>query len=145
MNKRWYPVTAALLLLSALSYVVLADGYESSIKMSVILKTTTDGIGQPHHYLQTDKPEVTVAHIDFPPGSETGWHFHRVPVYAYVMQGTIQVSLEGGRMLTFTQGQPFVEVIGTPHNGRNVGQDTLKLLVFYTGEVGRPNAVKVAP
>ena len=35
------------------------------------------------------------------------------------------------------------EVKDTPHNGRNNGDQTARLVVFYTGEVGKPNVTRV--
>ena len=37
----------------------------------------------------------------------------------------------------------ILEVIGTPHIGRNKGKAPAKLVVFYTGVAGGQNTVKV--
>ena len=120
-----------------------ADDYVGTVKAEKILVTTTAGNGQPHSYLRTDQPEVTAMTVEIPAGAETGWHLHTVPVYAYVLTGKLTVELADGKIMTFKQGDAVVEVQNLAHNGRNLGSETVKLAVFYTGEVGRPNVTKV--
>jgi quercetin dioxygenase-like cupin family protein len=80
--------------------------------------------------------------VELPPGTETGWHQHPVPGYAYVMQGTLSLEIEGGKQLQFSAGQGFAETLNTLHNGRNLGKEPVKLLVTFTGEAGKPFAIK---
>jgi quercetin dioxygenase-like cupin family protein len=120
-----------------------AWGYDSGVTVRTVLKSTTAGNGQPLEYLRTDRPEVTAAVVEIAPGAQTGWHLHRVPVYAYVMEGTLTVQLDEGKEITFNKGQAILEVRNTPHNGINAGKDTVRLIVFYTGAVGEPLSEKV--
>jgi quercetin dioxygenase-like cupin family protein len=121
-----------------------ADDYVGKVKAEKILVTTTAGNGQSHAYLKTDKPEVTALTVEIPPGAETGWHLHTVPVYAYVLAGRLEVELSDGKILTYKKGDAIVEVQNLSHNGRNNGKEPVRLVVFYTGEVGRSNVTKVA-
>ena len=82
--------------------------------------------------------EVTAMQIDIAPGAVTGWHLHPVPSFAYVLQGELEVSLKDGRVKRLKAGEVLFEVVGTPHNGRNVGDVPVKLVVFYTGAAGAP-------
>ncbi len=82
--------------------------------------------------------EVTAMRIDIAPGAVTGWHHHSVPSFAYVLQGELEVALKSGAVKRLKAGDVLVEVVGTAHNGRNMGQDTVKLVVFYAGSVGQP-------
>jgi quercetin dioxygenase-like cupin family protein len=108
-----------------------------------ILVSVSASNGQPHRYLKTDKPEVTALTVEIPPGAETGWHLHTVPVYAYVLSGTLTIELADGKLLAFKPGEAIVEVQNLAHNGRNPGRETVKLVVFYTGEEGHPNVTRV--
>ncbi len=112
--------------------------YKAGVVAKVILKTTRTSSGDPIRYISTDKPEVTALTVDFPPGSETGWHLHNVPVYSWVVAGSVTVELEGGVMKTFREGDAIVEMVGRRHNGRNVGTVPARLVVFYTGVEGEP-------
>ncbi len=134
-----------LLVLSCSITVAAQPGeYTATVTVRKLLVTSTAGNGQPHRYLCTDKPEVTALTVEIPPGAETGWHLHQVPVYAYVLSGILTVELADGNQLTFKQGDAIVEVQNLGHNGRNSGTEPVKLVVFYTGEVGKPNVDKFA-
>lgn len=132
-----------------LQFVVVAapqaGDYVGRVKAEKILVTTTAGNGQKHIYLQTVRPEVTAMTVEIPPGAETGWHLHTVPVYAYVLAGILEVELADGKTLIFKQGEAIVEVQNLAHNGRNHGSETVRLAVFYTGEEGRANVTRVTP
>lgn len=136
---RYYILLAATLLLP---WSGIAAEYAGTVKTGKILVTTTAGNGQPHHYLATAKPEVTAMTVEIPPGAETGWHLHRLPVYAYVLAGNLLVELADGKSLSFKPGDAIVEVQDLAHNGKNTGKEPVKLIVFYTGEAGRPLSVK---
>jgi uncharacterized membrane protein (UPF0127 family)/quercetin dioxygenase-like cupin family protein len=122
-----------------------AEDYVGKIKAEKILVTTTAGNGQKHTYLNTDHPEVTAMTVEIPPGAETGWHLHTVPVYAYVLAGTLAVELADGTNLTFKAGEAIVEVQNLAHNGKNQGTEAVRLAVFYTGEEGRANVTRLEP
>jgi quercetin dioxygenase-like cupin family protein len=133
------------LCLSALLFASAAyaeDAYKPEIRLTPVLKTTTTSIGQKIEYPRTDNAEVTMYTVELPPGTETGWHQHPVPGYAYVMQGTLTLEIEGGKQLQFSAGQGFAETLNTLHNGRNLGKETVKLLVTFTGEAGKPFAIR---
>lgn len=141
-------ITKTVILLAVLLAVpppAHAAEYVGKIKAEKLLVTTTAGNGQHHAYLQTAHPEVTAMTVEIPPGAETGWHLHTLPVYAYVLAGTLDVQLADGKTLSFKRGDAIVEVQNLAHNGRNPGHDTSRLVVFYTGEEGRPIVTKVAP
>lgn len=124
-------------------WVLPASAYDSGVTVRTLLKTTAASDGQHLEYLKTENPEVTAAIVEIAPGAETGWHLHKVPVYAYVLEGTLQVMIGAGKAYTFEKGQVIIEVQNTAHNGKNIGKDLVKLVVFYTGEEGKPIAAKV--
>jgi quercetin dioxygenase-like cupin family protein len=138
------PVMAALCLLALNGFAATAhaDDYQG-VRATKILTSTTAANGQKLSYLKTGNPEVTAMIVEIPPGGETGWHVHAEPVYAYVLDGSVTVEMEGGRKYEFRKGDAIFEVRDTPHNGRNNGDCTAKLIVFYTGEVGKPNVTRV--
>ena len=120
--------------------------YQSGVSATVLKKTGVTGNGQHIAYPVTDKAEVTAMTVDLAVGAETGWHSHPIPVYAYVVAGTIDVELEGGQVITYRPGDAIIEVVNTLHNGRNRGSEAVRLAVFYTGIEGAPNVIKpVAP
>ncbi len=124
-------------------FVLPAFAYDSGVAVRILLKATTMSDGRHIEYLKTEKPEVTGAIVEIVPGAETGWHLHKVPVYAYVLEGTLNIQMEDGKVFTFEKGRAIIEVLDVAHNGRNTGTETVKLMVFYTGEEGKPLSVKV--
>ncbi len=129
---------AFLTLLLILAGAVSGADYEARVQAKVILKTTVTSDGRKIAYPVTENPEVTAIAVEIPPGAETGWHVHPVPVYAWLVSGTLTVDLEGGKSNSYAAGDAIVEVVGTRHNGRNTGTVPAKLLVFYTGVAGEP-------
>ena len=136
-------VPVLFLIISFGSFSALASDYEGGVKVTVIKKATTAANGQKLAYAKMENLEVTAAVVEIPPGGDTGWHSHPILVYAYVLSGAITVELEGGGQYDFKEGEAILEVINTPHVGRNKGKVPVKLLVFYTGEEGGHNTVKV--
>lgn len=134
------------LLLLIVGRVARAEEYKN-VEVQKLLTSSTASNGQPLTYLQTDHPEVTVLLVRIPPGGSTGWHQHRVPVYAYMLEGRLNVALKDGKTYVFNKGDAILEVMNTLHNGYNSGTEPAALVVFYTGAVGLPNVVKegVAP
>ena len=122
-----------------------AADYNSGVTSKVLIKTTVTGNGQQITYPVTDKAMVTAMTVELAPGSETGWHKHPVPVYAYVVAGNLSVEIEGGKQLSFGPGDAIIEVVNTMHNGRNRENVPVKLAVFYLGAECLPNVIKPAP
>jgi len=139
MNKR--QAVFILFLLLILPSIVLGEEYKN-VEVTKLITSTTASNGQPLNYLQTANPEVTALIVSVPPGGSTGWHQHPVPVYAYMLDGTLNVEIKGGKTYVFKKGDAILEVMNTLHNGYNSGLEHATLVVFYTGAVGVPNVVK---
>lgn len=116
--------------------------YQSEILVETLLKTDTTVIGQKIIYPQFENDEVTMSKVTIPQGKSTGWHKHSIPVFAYVLQGTLTVELENGTINTFSKNKGFSEVINTYHNGTNLEAQDVILIAFYLGEKGKPLSVK---
>jgi quercetin dioxygenase-like cupin family protein len=130
---------AAVALFSPLSF---AADYNSGVTSVILKKTTMTGNGQKITYPQTDKAEVTAMTVELAPGAETGWHKHPMPVYAYVVSGSLTVELEDGSRSSFSAGEAIIEVVNTMHNGRGKGAEPVKLAVFYLGAEGVPTVIR---
>lgn len=118
------------------------SGYNRAVKSKVVLIARTTADGRAIAYPVTTQPEVTVLTVELPPGAATGWHKHQVPVYAYLLAGTLNVELENGKTFSYQAGDAVVEVVGVYHNGINRGSEPVRLVVVYTGVQGVPNTVK---
>lgn len=127
-----------LLAVIALLAAVPASGAEYGKKVIVrdIAKTTVTDDGKPIRYPCTGTPEVTARIVELPAGAQTGWHYHPIPVYAYVMRGTLEVERPNGKVIVYHQGDAIVEAVDSPHNARTMGREPVELVVFYTGVKG---------
>jgi quercetin dioxygenase-like cupin family protein len=59
-----------------------------------------------------------------------------------VLEGTLEVTLQDGGVKRLQAGDALAEVVNTPHNGHNVGDIPVKLVVFYAGTVGQALSIK---
>jgi quercetin dioxygenase-like cupin family protein len=119
--------------------------YGTGVTAKILKKTSVTGNGQKITYPRTDSAEVTAMTVELAPGAETSWHKHTVPVYAYVITGNLSVELADGKSLSFHAGDAVIEVVNTLHNGKNIGTEPAKLVVFYLGVEGTPNVVRPGP
>ena len=99
--------------------------------------TDTVLIKQPLHGM-----EGKVAHVvrsDIPPGFQTPRHSHPANVFVYVLEGAIEVELEGVGTKTAKAGEIIYETPDTPMVGRNLSsEEGARILVFHVGEEGEP-------
>lgn len=131
-------LTLALFLLSPFA---LALDPGQGIKATTLFKTPSSWNGKALAWPE-GQAEATAMIIEIAPGAETGWHKHPVPSFAVVLEGELQVTTKDGQVKTAKQGDAFAEVVELFHNGRNIGQTTVKLVVFYAGAVGKPLTVR---
>jgi quercetin dioxygenase-like cupin family protein len=106
-----------------------------------VLRSSEAWDGKPIGF-PSGRSEVIGLSIEIQPGGETGWHQHPVPSFAFVVEGTLQVTLRDGRTRRFEAGEAFAEVVGIAHNGRNVGAVPTKLLVLYATTPGGAVTIK---
>jgi quercetin dioxygenase-like cupin family protein len=123
---------------------LLATPLAAQVKFSStpILQSGVTNGGGPIAYPATDSAEVTALRVDIGPGGETGRHMHLYPAFVYVLEGVVDVEIEGGMVHSYKAGDSFLEAINTWHNGKNRGTTPVKLLVVFAGVRGKPNLVR---
>lgn len=134
-STSWIARSAVVSLMLAAPVAALEPN--AALTVTRLLETTTSWDGKPLHY-PSGEAKLTALVIDIAPGGETGWHEHPVPSFGFVLDGTLEVRLEDGRVKRIGKGEALAEVVGTMHNGRNVDKVPLKLVVFYAGAPGIP-------
>jgi quercetin dioxygenase-like cupin family protein len=120
----------------------LAVEKHSNIRM--VLSTGTTTTGQRIRY-PAGKAHVTMQELTLEPGQETGWHTHPVPVIGYILEGELTVDYGAKGQKVYHKGDGFVEALNQPHNGRNAGQEPVKILAIVDGVQGVKGAVMVSP
>jgi len=123
---------------------LIATPAAAQVKFSAtpVLQSGTTAGGTPLAYPKTDSAEVTALVLDIGPGGETGRHMHPYPTFVYVLEGAIDVEMDGGMVHTYRAGDSFLEVLNTWHNGKNKGTTPAKVLVVFAGVHAKPNLVR---
>jgi quercetin dioxygenase-like cupin family protein len=85
-------------------------------------------------------PKVTGAIVTIPPGGETGWHLHEVPLFAYILEGEITRDYGTKGTKVVKAGEGMLEAVDWAHNGMNKSDKPLRILAVYMGAEGVPNA-----
>jgi quercetin dioxygenase-like cupin family protein len=84
--------------------------------------------------------EIVQVRTEIPEGVESGWHLHPGEEVGYILQGTVEMSVEGRPARTLHAGDGFLIPPRTPHNARDTGPGTGLMLSTYLVEIGQPLA-----
>ena len=128
----------------ALPALALDQGHtHSDIHLTPLLSGNTTIIEQAIEAYPEGAPNITAAIIEVPPGIDTGWHIHDVPLFAYILEGEIVVDYGEKGTKTYRQGDSLLEAMNWPHNGINRSDKPVKILAVYIGNEILPNAEAV--
>tara|TARA_B110000977_G_C10783154_1_gene379437 strand:+ start:147 stop:584 length:438 start_codon:yes stop_codon:yes gene_type:complete len=120
---------------------------EQSISSEVLLEKTGQTIlSENFNYPVTSEPQVSSSIVTLPPGSQTGLHLHEAPMYAYILEGTLEVTylVEGvEETKIYHEGESIMEGLDTPHNGINTSNSPVRVLVVNLGSPDLENTVKL--
>jgi quercetin dioxygenase-like cupin family protein len=110
-------------------------------KSTPVLKSGMTAVQKPIEYAKTGKPEIISVIGELEPGGQTARHQHPVPVYVYVLEGTLTVQVQGMAAREYKPGQAFLEDINHWHQAFNKGSTPTKILVVFVGEEGKPTTI----
>jgi len=116
-----------------------ADG--EAVVSTKLLQTSETNTGDPIVYPVTDSPQVTVAIVEIAPGASTPEHKHPYPLVGYILQGTLEVTAEDGTVNVYKEGDALVEALGKNHQGRNIGDTPVRVLITVMGVADEPISV----
>ena len=80
---------------------------------------------------------------EFIPGGAAGKHTYPGEELGYVIEGTLELLIEGQPPRTLKAGESFFVPAGVVHDGRNIGSGPLKVLATYVLETGKAVATPV--
>jgi quercetin dioxygenase-like cupin family protein len=78
-----------------------------------------------------------------PAGVESGWHVHPGEEVGYIIAGEVEVRVQGRATVVLKAGDGFLIPPRTPHNARDLGPETGRMLSTYIVETGQPIATFV--
>jgi len=83
---------------------------------------------------------VVQALAEFIPGGAAGKHTHPGEEFGYVVEGTLELMIDGQPPRMVKAGESFYVPAGLVHDGKNVGSGAAKVLATYVVEKGKPVA-----
>jgi quercetin dioxygenase-like cupin family protein len=84
--------------------------------------------------------EIVQVLTEIPVGVESGWHTHPGEEVGYILAGTVDLAVHGRPSRTLRAGEGFLVPPRTPHNARDLGPGTGRMLSTYIVETGQPLA-----
>ena len=86
-----------------------------------------------------DGMEVNILRIEAEPGFETERHLHPGHVFIYVLEGTVELVVDGEDTVRLSAGEAGYEQPNKPMVGRNASStERVSAIVFQIGEAGKP-------
>ena len=82
--------------------------------------------------------EVVVVRGEFEPGAMVGRHSHPGEESTYILEGTVQLEIDGKPPVISKAGDVIIIPAGTIHSAKNVGTTQAKVLANYIVEKGKP-------
>ena len=120
---------------------VLAEGV-NTVQVDVLAKTSSSWDGSRLPDYPKGAPEITILRIKIPPGVRLAMHKHPVINAGVLLTGELTVITEDNKTLHLKAGESIVEVVNKCHYGRNDGNETAELVVFYAGAPDTPITIK---
>jgi quercetin dioxygenase-like cupin family protein len=139
----WLVGAAAALALPLSAALAQEGALPSGFETEPVLKTTETRDGDPIVYPE-GTPEITSVIGTIEPGGRTPLHQHPVPVYVYILEGTVELETEGGDPTVYNQGEAYVEALNRDHQLFNRGEETARILVVISGAEGVAPTVAAA-
>ena len=118
---------AALAICCAFHAAALAQSQGLTIKP--LLKTTVSG---------DDTRETFIGLAEIAPGGTTGRHTHPGDEYATVLEGTLELRVDGREPRRIGAGEAYHNARGIVHETRNVGTGVARVVSTFVIEKGRP-------
>ncbi|MDA8161888.1 MAG: cupin domain-containing protein [Desulfobacteraceae bacterium] len=120
---------------------VLAEGV-NTVQVDVLAKTSSSWDGSRLPDYPKGAPEITILRIKIPPGVRLAMHKHPVINAGVLLTGELTVITEDNKTLHLKAGESIVEVVNKWHYGKNEGNKTAEILIFYAGARGTPITIK---
>ena len=73
-----------------------------------------------------------------PAGVESGWHIHPGEEVGYIIAGQVEMRVQGRATVVLKPGDGFLIPPRTPHNARDLGPETGRMLSTYIVETRQP-------
>jgi len=143
-KKEKHRVKKIILAIFAISFLFITAyaGNFNNVVVEQLTKSSSSWDGEALPAYPQGKPEVTILRIKIPAGAKLEMHNHPVINAGVLLAGELTVVTEDNKTLHLKAGDSIVEVVNKAHYGKNEGNQTAEIIVFYAGEVNKPITVK---
>lgn len=137
MAKSFWLYILVTLLLTTLD--AIGDDRPSRALPKIVTRTIMDTevniIGQKIIY-PSGVAHITSEVIEIPAKTAVPWHEHYVPMYAFILEGSLDVDYGTQGIKHLNKGDAIIEAVNFPHKGSNNSTRITKVLVVYMGANG---------
>jgi len=138
MNSTVILGLAAILGLTASATAFAQEESEGAgVEWEELKRTTTNAVGDTIAY-PAGTPEIFVEIGHFEKDGRTSLHQHPVPIIVYVMEGELEVRVDGAEPIRMLPGQAFVEPQDRNMQAFNVADGPSRVFVVTLGAEGKP-------
>jgi quercetin dioxygenase-like cupin family protein len=110
----------------------------NGVQVDVLAKTSLSWDGSRLPDYSEGTPEITILRIKIPVGVQLALHKHSVISAGVLLDGELTVVTEDNKTFHLGAGESIVEVVDKWHYGKNEGDKTAEILVFYAGVIDTP-------
>jgi quercetin dioxygenase-like cupin family protein len=142
MRRIVFVLVAVVALAGVLAYMAPASGQAN--------KATRDELAGKLARREIQRAQLSIAGREMvqvetliPAGVESGWHVHPGEEVGYIVEGQVEMMVQGRATVVLQPGQGFLIPPRTPHNARDLGPETGRMLSTYIVETGQPIATFV--
>lgn len=108
---------------------------------ALFAETPTSVVGETILYPGGTPAEINAVIITIPAGAKTSWHKHGVPLFVYMLSGSLDVDYGDQGIRTFTAGMAFMEAMNHLHRGMNNSDEPVEILAVYMGAADAENVI----
>jgi len=128
MKSKRVGVVAAVVAFGIAGALALGAQQPPQVKRNIVLKQD----------MSIPDREAVMALVELPPGTAEGKHTHPAELYAFVLEGTVSLEIEGKPTVTLKAGDVFNIPPGKVHQAINNGSVTAKSAAVFIAEKGKP-------
>ena len=142
MRRILFVLVAVIVLAGVVAYMALASGQ--------VTRGTGDELAGKLARREVQRSPLSVPNREMvqvetliPAGVESGWHVHPGEEVGYIIAGEVEMKVQGRGTVVLRPGEGFLIPPRTPHNARDLGPETGRMLSTYIVETGQPIATFV--
>lgn len=113
----------------------------NTISVDVLAQTGSSWDGNQLPAYPREQPYITILKINIPAGAQIPLHKHPVINAGVILRGELTVVSETGKSLHLRAGDAIVELVNQWHYGKNAGDKSTEIIVFYAGTPHLPTVI----